>query len=68
LISDLRGDRVVADSDTAQEAAMATSEVRTRDATQDASARKFDMKLEVVVIPVSDVDRARESRLGTLRT
>jgi catechol 2,3-dioxygenase-like lactoylglutathione lyase family enzyme len=30
------------------------------------SARKFDMKLEVVVIPVSDVDRAKEfySRLG----
>jgi len=29
------------------------------DATQSAKARTADMKLEVVVIPVSDVDRAK---------
>lgn len=42
---------------------MSTSEVRSHDATSDASV---DMKLEVVVIPVSDVDRAKEfyGRLG----
>jgi catechol 2,3-dioxygenase-like lactoylglutathione lyase family enzyme len=37
-----------------------TTEVRSNDATSDASIAKFDMKLEVVVIPVSDVDRAKE--------
>ena len=31
-----------------------------KDATSNASIRKVDMKLEVVVIPVSDVDRAKE--------
>src|SRR4030095_1956891 len=33
---------------------------------KDASVAKVDMKLEIVVIPVSDVDRAKEvySRLG----
>ncbi len=37
-----------------------------RDATSDASITKVDLKLEVVVIPVSDVDRAKEfyGRLG----
>jgi catechol 2,3-dioxygenase-like lactoylglutathione lyase family enzyme len=41
------------------------SEVRSNDATSPASAR-VDMKLEVVVIPVSDVDRAKEfyAKLG----
>src|ERR1700722_19210863 len=39
-----------------QEAAMSTSQVRSKDATGDAPV---DMKLEVVVIPVSDVDRAK---------
>ena len=40
-----------------------TSEVRSNDATSDASV---DMKLEIAVIPVSDVDRAKEfyGRLG----
>jgi catechol 2,3-dioxygenase-like lactoylglutathione lyase family enzyme len=40
-----------------------TQEVRGKDATHDA---RVDMKLEVVVIPVSDVDRAKEfyGRLG----
>ncbi|MGA8187839.1 MAG: VOC family protein [Candidatus Sulfotelmatobacter sp.] len=42
-----------------------TIEVRSNDAS-DASVTKIDMKLEVVVIPVSDVDRAKEfyRRLG----
>lgn len=42
-----------------------TSEVQTN-ATSQASAASFDMKFEIVVIPVSDVDRAKEfyMRLG----
>ena len=45
---------------------MSTTEVRSSDATSDAGVARVDMKLEVVVIPVSDVDRAKEfySRLG----
>ena len=39
---------------------MSSTEVRGQGATRDASARTIDMKLEVVVIPVSDIDRARE--------
>jgi catechol 2,3-dioxygenase-like lactoylglutathione lyase family enzyme len=41
------------------------SEIRSND-TRDASAARADMKLEIVVIPVSDVDRAKEfyGRLG----
>ena len=40
-------------------------EVRSNDAT-DASVGRVDMKLEIVVIPVSDVDRAKDfyGRLG----
>jgi len=43
-----------------------TAEVRSQDTTNDATARKVDMKLEVVVIPVSDPERAAKfySRLG----
>jgi hypothetical protein len=37
-----------------------TIEIRSNDATSDASVAKVDMKLEVVVIPVSDVDPAKE--------
>ena len=42
------------------------SEVRSNDATSAASVARVDMKLEMVVIPVSDVDRATEfyGRLG----
>jgi len=42
---------------------MSTKEIRSKDAT---SGTRIDMKLEVVVIPVSDVDRAKEfyGRLG----
>jgi catechol 2,3-dioxygenase-like lactoylglutathione lyase family enzyme len=60
------GARVFPDTGTIQEAAMRTTEARSNDATSDASAGKVDMKLEVVVIPVSDVDRAKEfyGRLG----
>jgi catechol 2,3-dioxygenase-like lactoylglutathione lyase family enzyme len=36
---------------------MSTKPVRTNDAT---SVARVDMKVEVVVIPVSDVDRAKE--------
>ena len=45
---------------TTQEAVMITNEVRSNDATRIASVGRVDMKLEVVVIPVSDVDRAKE--------
>ena len=37
-----------------------TDEIRKDDATSDASGARGDMKLEVVVIPVSDVDRAKK--------
>lgn len=45
---------------------MSSQEVRSNDATSSASVASVDMKLEVVVIPVSDVDRAKEfySRVG----
>ena len=45
---------------------MSTEEVSKNEETKTTSARDIDMKLEVVVIPVSDVDRAKEfySRLG----
>ena len=45
---------------------MSTTEVRSTDATSNAGVRSVDTKLEVVVIPVSDVDRATEfyRRLG----
>jgi catechol 2,3-dioxygenase-like lactoylglutathione lyase family enzyme len=46
--------------------ANSTNEVRSNEATGGASVASVDMKLEVVVIPVSDVDRAKEFylRLG----
>jgi catechol 2,3-dioxygenase-like lactoylglutathione lyase family enzyme len=49
-----------------QEAAMSTHAVRTDDATSDTKVKLVDMKLEVIVIPVSDVDRAKDfyRRLG----
>src|ERR1700726_696640 len=53
-----------------KETGMSTTEVlikdATTDATTDASVAKVDTKLEIVVIPVSDVDRAKEfyRRLG----
>jgi len=45
---------------------MSTKAVRTNDPSSDASVARVDMKFEVVVIPVSDVDRAKEfyARLG----
>ncbi len=48
------------------EAEMITDEVRSKDATTKASAATMDTKLEVIVIPVSDVNRAEEfyARLG----
>src|SRR6202030_2191313 len=49
-----------------KEAAMSTKAVRINDPTSDAGVAKVAMKFEVVVIPVSDVDRAKEfyGRLG----
>lgn len=46
--------------------ANSTIEIRSNGVTSDATVAKVDMKLEVVVIPVSDVDRAKEfyKRLG----
>jgi catechol 2,3-dioxygenase-like lactoylglutathione lyase family enzyme len=38
---------------------MSTADVRTEPAIASASARKIDMKLEIVVIPVADVERAK---------
>src|SRR5260370_18144750 len=45
---------------------MSSHQVRSNDATASPSVASVDMKLAVVVIPVSDVDRAKEfySRLG----
>ena len=42
------------------------SEIRSNGATSDARVARVDMKFEIVVIPVSDVDRAKEfyGRLG----
>ena len=56
----------IAFTDTTQEAAMSTTKVRRDDGTSDASVARVDMKFEIVVIPVSDVDRAKEfyRRLG----
>jgi catechol 2,3-dioxygenase-like lactoylglutathione lyase family enzyme len=39
---------------------MSTSAVRGKDATGDARVARVDMKFEVVIIPVSDVDRAKQ--------
>jgi catechol 2,3-dioxygenase-like lactoylglutathione lyase family enzyme len=45
---------------------MSATEVLSKDATSDASGVSVDTKLEIVVIPVSDIDRAKEfyGRLG----
>jgi len=39
---------------------MGTTAIRSKDATTDARVGKVDMKLEVITIPVADVDRAKE--------
>src|ERR1700734_2179105 len=43
-----------------------TYEIQANDATSEASVARVEMKFEIVVIPVSDVDRAKEfyARLG----
>ena len=45
---------------------MSTKPVPTKDTTSDAKAGTLDMKFEIVVLPVSDVDRAKEfyTKLG----
>src|SRR5207247_6907036 len=49
-----------------QEAGMSTSQVLNKEAPSKAGVETVDMKFEIVVIPVSDVDRAKEfyGRLG----
>ena len=49
-----------------EQARESTKTVRTKDATSDAGVTRVAMKFEVVVIPVSDVDRAKEfyAKLG----
>ena len=49
-----------------KEAAMSTKPVRINDATSNAGPARVAMKFEIVIIPVSDVDRAKEfyTRLG----
>jgi catechol 2,3-dioxygenase-like lactoylglutathione lyase family enzyme len=51
---------------TTQGAGMSTTEVLSKDATENARVARVDTKLEIVVIPVSDIDRAKEfyARLG----
>jgi catechol 2,3-dioxygenase-like lactoylglutathione lyase family enzyme len=51
---------------TTPEAGMSSTEVLNNEATRDATFARADTKLEIVVIPVSDVDRAKEfyGRLG----
>ncbi len=39
---------------------MSTTEIRSNDGTATPDVATVDMKLEVVVIPVSDVDRAKQ--------
>jgi catechol 2,3-dioxygenase-like lactoylglutathione lyase family enzyme len=39
---------------------MSATAIRTKDATTDAQVGTVDMKLEVITIPVSDIDRAKE--------
>ena len=40
---------------------MSTTEVLSKDATSDLDVARVDTKLEIVVIPVSDIDRRRSS-------
>jgi catechol 2,3-dioxygenase-like lactoylglutathione lyase family enzyme len=49
-----------------EEAGMSANAARTDDASSDTKAQQVDMKLEVIVLPVSDLDRAKEfyGRLG----
>src|SRR5918994_2263159 len=39
---------------------MSTTAIRTNDSTADARVGQIDLKLEVITIPVSDIDRAKE--------
>jgi catechol 2,3-dioxygenase-like lactoylglutathione lyase family enzyme len=43
---------------------MTTTAIRSEDATADAHVGRVDLKLEVITIPVSDVDRAKEFYKG----
>jgi len=50
--------RVFGNNDATKEAAMSTSDVGTDDTAGDSRVRNVDLKIEAVVIPVSDVNRA----------
>src|SRR5690349_1467318 len=58
--------RLTPPKDDSMSATPDTAAIPSKDATKDARATTVDMKLEVVAIPVSDVDRAKEfyGRLG----
>src|ERR1700736_3975536 len=56
----IRDGMVKTQQSSTKEAAMSTKAVRTNDPTSDAGVATVAMKFEVVVIPVSDVDRAKE--------
>src|SRR3954470_19075077 len=45
---------------TTQEEAMTTTAIRSEDAAADARVGQVDLKLEVITLPVSDVDRSKE--------
>jgi catechol 2,3-dioxygenase-like lactoylglutathione lyase family enzyme len=54
-------------TDAAQEATMSTTTaIRSENSTTDAQVGKVDLKLEVITIPVSDVDQAKEFYGGRL--
>jgi catechol 2,3-dioxygenase-like lactoylglutathione lyase family enzyme len=59
-------ERVDGDASRTQEVTMSTNDVGRNDTARNASVARSDMKLEVVVIPVSDVDRAKQfyERIG----
>jgi len=56
----------MAQPEPARETSTARGEVRSKDASSQAGVVKIDMKMEVMVLPVADVDRAKEfyAKLG----
>ena len=66
ILQDLTAERNAELSKGGRNMADLTNEVETHDAATESSVPTVDMKFEIVVIPVSDVDRAKEfyTRLG----
>jgi catechol 2,3-dioxygenase-like lactoylglutathione lyase family enzyme len=60
LLESLKAEKPWNTYNNTQEAAMSTTAVHSDAGTRDASVGKVDLKLEVVTIPVSDIDRAKE--------